>query len=333
MNTKDFRSIFLQDVEQSLIGIVDTDVLNCVVNNITMILNNYEIVERCTELVPADNENEKILKQYLACLAVEGKSENTILQYGRALKKMSNEINKSYVEYGVYDIRYYFAREKQRGISSVSLENTRSYISAFFKWLSREGIITRNIMESIHPIKVPKEVKEPFSDIEIDMLRSACKNLKERALIETLLSTGVRVDELSKMNISDIDFSTMTVHVLHGKGSKERTTYINNIGRKHLMAYLESREDDTLPLFVNYRKTRLNNGGIRNILNKIGARAGVENVHPHRFRRTFATGLAARGMDIQEIQRLLGHSNVNTTMRYIKINDSQVQASYRRYIA
>lgn len=333
MDTKDFRSQFLQEVEQSLVGTVDMDTLNCVMNNITMILNNYEIAERCTELVPTDNENEKTIKQYLACLAIEGKSEKTILQYGRALKKMSDEICKPYTEYEVYDIRYYFAREKQRGISNVSLENTRSYISAFFKWLSREEIIARNIMESIPPIKVPKEIKEPFSDIEIDMLRGACKNLKERALIETLLSTGIRVDELSKMNMDDIDFSNMTVRVLHGKGSKERVTYINNIGRKHLMAYLDSRKDNTIPLFVNYRGSRLNSGGIRNILNTIGARAGVDNVHPHRFRRTFATGLAARGMDIQEIQKLLGHSNVNTTMRYIKVNDAQVQASYRRFIA
>ena len=203
-------------------------------------------------------------------------------------------------------------------------------ISALLFYL---GIVERNIMESVAVIKVPKEVREPFSDIEIDMLRGACKNLKERALVETLLATGVRVDELSKMNIDDIDFSTMTVHVLHGKGAKERITYINNIGRKHLMAYLESRKDNCLPLFVNYRKDRLNNGGIRNILNTIGTRVGVENVYPHRFRRTFATGLAARGMDIQEIQKLLGHSNVNTTMKYIKINDDQVQASYRRFIA
>ena len=128
MDTKDFRSEFLQDVEQSLVGVVDMDVLNCVVNNIAMILNNYEIAERCTELVPADDENEKLLKQYLACLVIEGKSENTILQYGRILKRMSDEIRKPYTEYGVYDIRYYFAREKQRGISNVSLENTRLYI-------------------------------------------------------------------------------------------------------------------------------------------------------------------------------------------------------------
>ena len=333
MDTKDFRAVFLQDVEQSLVGVVDMDVLNCVVNNITMILSNYEITDRCTDLIPVDDENQKIIKQYLACLAIEGKSEKTIQQYGRALQRISETICKSFTEYGVYDIRYYLACEKQRGISNATLENTRSYISAFFRWLSREGIVERNIMESVAVIKVPKEVREPFSDIEIDMLRGACKNLKERALVETLLATGVRVDELSNMNIDDIDFSTMTVHVLHGKGAKERITYINNICRKHLMAYLESRKDNCLPLFVNYRKDRLNNGGIRNILNTIGTRAGVENVHPHRVRRTFATGLAARGMDIQEIQKLLGHSNVNTTMKYIKINDDQVQASYKRYIA
>lgn len=329
----DLRGEFLKEIEMTIVNFTDKSHLENIMYNITMILNNYEIMERCTEIVPSQNENMKILSRYLASMAVEGKSEKTIAQYKRTLIKLDETICKPYTEYGTYDIRYFLACEKQRGLSNTTLENTRAYISSFFRWMVREEILNKNITEAILPIKTPKEVKEPFSDIEIDALRSACHNLRERALIEVLLATGIRVDELSKMDINDINFATMTVHVRYGKGSKERITYISNVAKKHLEEYLKNRDDGNVSLFVNYRKERLNNGGIRSILKTVGNRAKVGNVHPHRFRRTFATGLAARGMDIQEIQKLLGHSNLNTTMRYIKINDAQVQASYRRFIA
>lgn len=329
----DYRNEFLKAVEENLLTILEENDLGPVVDVITRLLSGYEITERCTDIAPLDDVNEKLMKRYAACLAIEGKSEKTIKQYTRSLRKLSEAIQKPFPEYGVYDIRYYLACEKQRGLSNMTLENIRASLSAFFRWLSKEGITERNIMESITPIAVPKEVRKAFSDVEIDALRGACKNLKERALIETLLATGVRVDELCQMDITDVNFSSMTVHVRHGKGAKERVTYISNVGKKHLTAYLEDRADDSIPLFLNNQKQRLNPGGVRSILNVIAKAAGVENVHPHRFRRTFATTLAARGMDIQEIQRLLGHSNINTTMKYIQINDMQVQASYRKYIA
>lgn len=329
----DFRSMLLQEIEQNLIGDVSQDKLKFIINTITLALANYEITEKCTDIVPVEDENQKLINRYCACLSIGGKSEKTIQQYKRSLKRINQVICKPFTEYDVYDIRYYLALEKQKGISNVSLENTRSYISAFFKWMFRESIVDTNAMDTIPPIKVPREVKEPFSDVEIDMLRSGCSSLKERALIEVLLSTGVRVNELSMMNIDDINFQTMTVHVRHGKGSKERITYISNVAKQHLVAYLSDRDNDAIPLFMNYRHKRLNAGGIRSILKTISKRSGVQNVHPHRFRRTFATGLSARGMDIQEIQRLLGHTSLNTTMKYVKINDSQIQASYKKYIA
>lgn len=329
----DYRAMLLREIEQNLVGNVGHDILHGVMDLIAISLANYEITERCTELAVTENENLKIIKRYLACLAIEGKSIKTIEQYNRSLIKMDQSICKPFTDYGVYDIRYYLALNKQKGISNSYLEYIRATISAFFKWLSREGIVDNNIMDSVSPIKVPKEIKEPFSDIEIDMLRSGCNSLKERALIEILLSTGVRVNELAMMNIDDINFQTMTVHVRHGKGSKERITYISNVAKQHLIKYLNSRDDNDVSLFMNYRRERLNDGGIRTILKTISERTGVENVHPHRFRRTFATGLSARGMEVQEIQKLLGHTNLNTTMTYVKINDSQIQASYRKYIA
>lgn len=329
----DYRNEFLKAVEQSLLPVLGEGDLGPVVDVVTRSLNEYEITKRCTEVAPVEDGNEKLMKRYAACLSIEGRAEKTIRQYVGTLKRLSEAIPKQFPEYGIYDIRYFFACEKQRGLSNVSLENTRANLSAFFRWMFREGITSGNVMESIAPIKVPKEVKEAFTDVEVDALRGGCRTLKERALVETLLCTGVRVDELSKMDVGDINFSTMTVHVRHGKGSKERVTYISNIGRKYLTEYLECREDRSLPLFLNYRHERLNPGGIREILKEIAKTAGVDDVHPHRFRRTFATRLAARGMDIQEIQRLLGHSNLNTTMKYVQVNDAHVQASYRKFIA
>ena len=168
--------------------------------------------------------------------------------------------------------------------------------------------------------------------MEIDKLRSACTNEKERAVVEFLLSTGVRVDEMCKMDVSDVSMTEMTVHVRHGKGGKERITYITPVAVERLSKYLAKRKESDI-LFPNKDGNRMTTWGIRWILKQVAKRAGVEDVHPHRFRRTFATGLAKRGMDVREIQTLLGHSNINTTLEYICTDTEGVKASYRKYIA
>lgn len=330
---EDLRKEFIQNLEKSLVADLDPEQLDTVTAKAIMILNNYEITERCTELIPLADENTRILDNYCACLAVDGKAKSTIKAYHTMLKRLEETVGKPYTQMITYDIRYFLATMKQRGLANSSIENARSYVSAFFAWMTSEEIIPKDITAQIHTISVPHEIREAFSDVEIDALRSGCRGLKERALIEFLLATGVRVNELSTMDIDDVDFHSMTVHVKHGKGSKERVTYISSIAKKHLMAYLEDRKDESVALIQNYRHERITNGGIRSILKTIADRAGVEDVHPHRFRRTFTTKLAARGMEVQEIQQLLGHTNINTTMKYIQINASQVQASYRRFIA
>ena len=170
--------------------------------------------------------------------------------------------------------------------------------------------------------------------LKIDKLRFACKDDKERAIIEFLLASGVRVTELSEMLVEDVDFQTMDVHVVHGKGAKERMTYISPVALERLKKYILGRpESDCKYLFYNCKHQQLEPGGIRHILNRIAERAGVSNVHPHRFRRTFATKLAKRGMNVQDIQKLLGHSDISTTMEYVSMDDTTVKASYKKYIA
>jgi site-specific recombinase XerD len=196
-----------------------------------------------------------------------------------------------------------------------------------------EEIIPKNPIAQIKPIKCHQEVKKAFSDIEIDALRSACKSLKERALIEFLLSTGARVSEVAEMKVQDVNIETLSVHILHGKGDKERITYTTAVGMKHLLAYIHSRKETGATLFYSKNHEPIRTNGIRFILNNVAKRAGVSNVHPHRFRRTFATNLSKRGMAVQEIQKLMGHANINTTLVYIATDDSMVQASYKKYTA
>lgn len=329
----DCRERLLQDISVEMQGLVDQQTAEMISGIVLRCLANYEISERCTDLVPVETPNERILKRYVACLRIDGKSEKTIYQYHRTCARLAEFLQKPFTEMGAYDIRYYLGCEKERGISGRSLENTRANISAFFQWLANEEMIVKNPMTKIKPIKYTDVTRMPFSDTDIDALRSACKRQKERAIIELLLSSGIRVSELSQMDITDLDFRKLTVHVLHGKGDKERVTYMTAVAAKHIEKYLTSRKDNLTALFLNQKKGRLCPNGVREILNRIAARAGVANVHPHRFRRTFATGLAARGMEIQEIQKLMGHSNINTTMEYVYTNDGAVSASYRKYSA
>ena len=330
---QDYRNSFIRDTEEQLTAFLDQQTVHRVSDIITKVLADYEITERCTEIAVQDDGNERLLKRYAACLTIDGKSERTIYQYVRTCRRLSDTINKPFTEMGVYDIRFFLACEKGRGISNTSLENARANISAFFQWLSLEDLIPKNPCLAVKTIKVKKEIRKAFSDVEIDALRSACRSRKERALIEVLMATGIRVSELSSMDVADINLSSLSVHIRHGKGNKERITYITNVAASRLCDYLNSRNEDGDALFYNKNHERLEAGGIRCILNTLAERAGVENVHPHRFRRTFATRLAARGMEIQEIQRLLGHTDLNTTMKYVCIDDEAVKASYKRYIA
>lgn len=330
----DLRNEFLQSIETSLVNVVDIAIIKDVMNIITIVTNDYEITNRCTDIVTVDSKNIKLVKRYMGCLLIDGKSEKTVYQYKRTISRLSEFLNKDFTDMSTYDIRFFLASEKERGISDRTLENTRANLSTFFQWLTIEDEIVKNPMAKIKPIRYADEIRMDFSDVDIDRLRFACKTNKERALIEFLLASGVRVTELSEMKISDIDFQTLDVHVIHGKGSKERMTYITPVAMDHLKRYILSRpEYENKFLFYNGKHQQLEPGGIRYILNRIASDAKINNVHPHRFRRTFATRLAKRGMNIQDIKKLLGHSDINTTMQYVCIDNSSVKASYKKFIA
>ena len=330
---KDYRMNFIRDLETELSSVMDAAQVAMVSNITIKLLSDYEITERCTDLVPLDDVNEKLIRRYKACLLVDGKSSKTAYSYERTCIRLSDTLQKPFPEMNTYDIRFFLALEKERGLSNVSLENLRANISAFFQWLTLEEIIQKNPVMRIAPIKCTKEIKKAFSEVEIDALRSGCKSRKERALVEFLLSSGVRVSELTDMELQDINFSDLSVHVKHGKGDKERITYMTPVSAKYLVEYYKDRSEEGTAVFYNGKHEPIGSGGIRYILNSIAKRSNVENVHPHRFRRTFATNLAKRGMDVQNIQKLMGHSDINVTMRYINIDDSNVKSSYKKFIA
>jgi len=333
MLNHDYRTELINDVQSKIYDMFPTEQTDIFIDALTNVLNEYSVAKSSTEVATYDDGNARLLKKYSACLIVDGKSEKTVLAYSYTIRKLAELLQKPYQDTDTFDIRYFLALEKQRGISDRTLENMRANLSAFFQWMTLEEIIPKNPCMRIAPIKYADKVRFPFSSVEIDALRSACKNLKERALIEFLLSSGVRVSELSDMKVTDIDMDTLSVHVVCGKGAKGRKTYIDELCKSHLQKYLLAREETHDILFCNRLHEKMKPGGIRFILKSIGKRAGVEDVHPHRFRRTFATNLSKRGMDIQEIRKLLGHSNINTTLEYIYTDDSKVHASYRQYTA
>lgn len=329
----DYRAALLSSIEESLSTMLDNDTLTRVSNKITCVLSDYEVTKRCTDLVVYEDLNERLIKRYCACLLVDGKSKGTIAGYARQIRKFADFTGTKLTDVGIYDIRYYLACEKERGISDRYAETIRSYISAFYQWLTNEDIITKNPCSNVKPIKYADKRKIPLSSVELDEIRQACMDSKERALIEFLVTSGVRVDELVNLEIADVNLQDMSVHVRHGKGNKERVVYINDIARSHLQKYLMTRSDPFTALFISRTGNSYTTNAIRTLVKKIGKRAGVSNVHPHRFRRTLATNLALRGMSVQDIQRILGHANIATTMEYICIDDTKVRASYQQCIA
>lgn len=322
----DLRNEFLKEVKLAVMEYKDSEII---VAKISRLLERYELSERTTDLVTSDDTNLDILKAYTGSLLVDGRSKKTIQAYLGELKRFLKVINKSLKEVSAYDIRNYLAKKKLDGVCDTTLENSRAMISAFYMWLEAEEIIDKNPCKNIKPIKHNKKIKPPFTNTDIDKIRFACKTPKVRAIVETLLASGVRVSELCNLNVEDIDFDTGRVKVLHGKGNKDRTTYLNNLAKSHLKAYLDGRTSGAL--FLSQRKERYTVGGIREMLRQISKASGVSDVHPHRFRRTFATTLAERGMQIQEIQKLMGHSNINTTMLYATLSDIGTKYAYMKY--
>lgn len=301
-------------------------------NALRIILNDYDISPKCTDIVPVnDDKRQKAVQMFIVTKKVEGCTENTIHYYMGTLRRFFNEINQCLEEITADQIRYYLAiRSTRDQLSKTSQDNELRILKSFFKWCSGEEYIKRNPTENIKAVKKEKRIKRPFSETELELIRESAKCKRDKAIVEVLYSTGVRVSELCGMDISDIANDEI---VVFGKGEKERTVYLNARAKLAIEDYLKTRTDNEAALFIGHRtKNRLNKGGVEKMIRDLGKSAGVPNCHPHRFRRTAGTIALNRGMPLEQVQQMLGHEDIATTTIYARSEERNVKASHGKYV-
>lgn len=299
-------------------------------------LRDVQIKKETTELAEYNDSMRKLKDMFLATLLIENKSKRTIEQYNLHLTQFAEFFTyKEVKDIDATDIRnFLYAYKQSRGISNISLNNKRSAISSFFSWLADEEYIDKDPTRKIKKIKVTKKKKKAFTADEMERMRIACTDIRDRALIEMLASTGCRVSELSSIRLNDIDFIRKKVRII-GKGDKERTVFISDQAMIYLNRYLETRQDNNISLFVSKRHpyNQLKKDGIERIVRDLGRSCNVY-AHPHKFRRTLCTQLIKRGMPIQNVAILLGHADINMTAgTYYDASDDMIEYEYIRYAA
>ena len=303
-------------------------------SSIKNVLAKYEINKKASNEERREKENTELLETFLSAKKIEGCSDKTIHYYQSSIVKLLKGLSKCIKEICTNDIRRYLADiQEKNDLSKVTIDNLRRIFSSFFSWLEDEDYIAKSPVRRIHKVRTDTLVKEVLSDENIETLRDSCKESRDLAMIDLLLSTGVRVGELVKMNRDDIDFQERQCKVF-GKGNKEREVYFNARTKIHLQRYLESRTDDNPALFVSLAKphTRLTISGVEVRLRKMGKVVHIDKVHPHKFRRTLATMAIDRGMPIEQVQKLLGHVRIDTTLHYAMVNQQNVKIAHRKYI-
>ena len=329
----DIRKTFVNTVVETLREKVSNEVVDILHDVLIVKLNDYEMQERCTEVTVAETSSEKLLKKFVATKRIEGIAESTLKRYWDINLKLMQFLKKKLCEVTTYDLRFYLSLYRQeRKVSNHTLDGMRRCFSSFFSWLSAEGLIGHNPCAALAQIKFRKKVKKPFSATELEKIRKACMNIRDLALVDFLYATGCRVSEVSQLDIADIDFETLECVVV-GKGNKERVVYLTPVAAMNLQEYLDGRTDTSNALFIGKGGNRLRKNGIEAALKRIGLAAGVENVHLHRYRRTLATNMLDRGMDIQDVAEILGHADLKTTQVYCYISKKNVKAAYVKFAA
>lgn len=319
------------------------EVVKNVVEQMAAVLNREQIevmrqvlekeLECATERIESDNS--RLLEDFIASKHYENCSEQTIQQYRRENTKFLEKIGKPVQDIKKKDIERYLSEYKEKNsVSNVTLNNMRRFISAFFNYLEYEDIILSNPVRKTKPIKETKKIKESFSDREIEEMRDTATNMRDKAIIEVLNTTGVRISELCSMNVTDIHNRHA---VIKGKGDKERRVYFSDRALYYVMQYLAGRNDNNPALFVNFKKTgevygRVSKNSVEKMIRELGREINVR-AYPHKFRRTVATKGINKGMPLQEVRVLLGHSKLDTTLIYCNVSESNIEMSHRRYIS
>ncbi|WP_195539160.1 site-specific tyrosine recombinase/integron integrase [Eubacterium maltosivorans] len=322
----------ITEVLQGMLGTLN----NAQLEKLQKVLEHTLFGKEITETVPDDTvtPNEKLLDAFLAAKRIEGCSEKSLTYYKTTIEAMQKKVDKSIQTIETEDLRTYLTEyQKEKRSSKVTIDNIRRILSSFFAWLEDEDYIIKSPVRRIHKVKAALTIKETYTDENLETMRDNCVELRDLALIDMLASTGMRVGELVLLNRRDINFEEREC-VVFGKGSKERMVYFDARTKIHLQNYLDSRTDDNPALFVSLKAPydRLKIGGVEVRLRNLGKQLGINKMHPHKFRRTLATMAIDKGMPIEQLQQLLGHQRIDTTLQYAMVKQSNVKIAHRKYI-
>jgi integrase/recombinase XerD len=319
-------------VMQQMLPYLDNAQLKQLRQVMEQMLFHYEVTG--AEVKPEKDDSNDLIAMFIAAKRIEGCSEKTLKYYQTTIDAMVTSLEKNVRHILTEDLRTYLIDYQEKHQSSrVTIDNIRRILSSFFSWLEDEDYIIKSPVRRIHKVKTASSIKETYSDEELEMMRDNCEELRDLAMIDMLASTGMRVGEMVLLNRNDINFTERECKVF-GKGDKERVVYFDARAKLHLREYLDSRTDDDPALFVTLRAPyqRLRIGGIELRLREMGKRLNISKVHPHKFRRTLATMAIDKGMPIEQLQRLLGHQRIDTTLQYAMVKQSNVKTAHRKYI-
>lgn len=316
-------------------GMLNDEQLVALNNALYSELIDCDIKEKTFGVVEIENDWKIDLRDFLLQKKLEGKADSTIKQYRYQLTKLLSYLNKKTSDIVSDDILKYMMDYKRcrKNVSNRSFENMRLCFSSFFRWALSYKRTAKDVMSMVGKIKCEKLLKKPFSDEELEVLHTSATSTRDKAMIQFLYSTAVRVSEMCALNRNDIKFNDNEL-VIFGKGSKERVVYLNAKSSLYLREYLKERTDNNPALFVSLRKPydRLSVSGVENILRKLGSKCGIKNVHPHRFRRTAATNALNRGMELQYVKTMLGHISTDTTMLYCNVQNANVKFAHNKFL-
>lgn len=320
------------DILQRMLPFLDNAQMKQLRQALESALARYDVSEAA--LNPEENDSADLIATFIAAKRIEGCSEKTLKYYQATIDAMVASLGKNVRRILTEDLRAYLTEYQNKNQSSrVTIDNIRRILSSFFSWLEDEDYIIKSPVRRIHKVKTACNIKETYSDEELEKMRDSCVEIRDLAIIDTLASTGMRIGEMVRLNRDDIDFAEREC-VVFGKGDKERIVYFDARAKLHLQEYLATRTDDNPALFVTLRAPhqRLQIGGIEERLRKIGKKLNIPRVHPHKFRRTLATMAIDKGMPIEQLQRLLGHRRIDTTLQYAMVKQSNVKTAHRKFI-
>ncbi len=326
---------FVNDVLRDMLAYLDNGQTEQLRRVLRHNLSGYEIQRRTDSTAEdASTENTRLTDAFLSAKRIEGCSEKSLSYYRKTIETMSEKIGKGITHITTNDLRSYLTDyQTERKSSKVTIDNIRRILSSFFSWLEDEDYILKSPVRRIHKVKTAVTIKETYTDEALETMRDHCDSLRDLALIDMLASTGMRVGELVLLNRDDINFEEREC-VVFGKGSKERMVYFDARTKIHLQNYLAQRTDSNNALFVSLKAPyeRLQIGGVESRLRELGKRLSLPRVHPHKFRRTLATMAIDKGMPVEQLQRLLGHQRIDTTLQYAMVKQSNVKIAHRKYI-